>query len=178
MCGWPPTCMSGFRSRTGRLPSCAIVDFDRLHRQLVIKLFAPLRDQTGKVCRPEETGADRVVASTCLPLLMHSVDGEVYWDGWFSGSPVIFPLVFSGPPDARRAVGRHERGSAMAQGYAKQLVRSTTHHMSRKAGLLISGFASVGDFGVPALTRAQERVRSPITSTATPVSATAAKQQH
>jgi hypothetical protein len=65
----------------------------------------------------------------------------------------------------------------MAQGYAKRLVRSTTHHMSR-AGLLISGFASVGDFGVPALTRAQERVRSPITSTATPVSATAAKQQH
>jgi hypothetical protein len=37
--------MSGFRSRIGRLPSCAIVDFDRLRRQLVIKLFVPLRDQ-------------------------------------------------------------------------------------------------------------------------------------
>jgi hypothetical protein len=35
-------------------------------------------------------------ASTCLPLLMHSVeiDGEVYWDGGFAGSPVIFPLVY------------------------------------------------------------------------------------
>ena len=31
-----------------------------------------------------------------LPLLMHSVeiDGEAYWDGGFSGSPVIFPLVY------------------------------------------------------------------------------------
>ena len=63
----------------------------------MIKLFLCATNvQTGKVevCRPEEAGADRVLASTCLPLLMHSVDGEVYWDCWFSGSPVIFPLVF------------------------------------------------------------------------------------
>jgi NTE family protein len=78
------------------LPSFAIVDFDRLPRQLVIKLFlCATNAQTGKVevC-PKRPGADRVLASTCLPLLMHSVDGEVYWDGWFSGSPVIFPLVY------------------------------------------------------------------------------------
>jgi NTE family protein len=63
----------------------------------VIKLFLCATNvQTGKVevFRSEETGANRVLALTCLPLLMHSVDGEVYWDGWFSGSPVIFPLVY------------------------------------------------------------------------------------
>ena len=44
----------------------------------------------------KEIGANHVLASTCLPLLMHpvEVDGEVYWDGGFSGSPVIFPLVY------------------------------------------------------------------------------------
>jgi hypothetical protein len=52
------------------------------------------------------------------------------------------------------------------------------HAREERAALLISGFASVDNFGVPALTRAQERVRSPVTSTATPVSAAAAKQQH
>jgi hypothetical protein len=53
-------------------------------------------------------------------------------------------------------------------------------HVAReeRGGLLTSGFASVDNFGVPALTRAQERVRSPVTSTATPVSAAATKQQH
>ena len=174
--------MSGFRRRTGRLPSCAIVDFDRLHRQLVIKLFSFARPtyRPEKVFRPEEAGADRVLASTCLPLLMHSVDGEVYWDGWFSGSPVIFPLVFMVHlTPAERSEGTSEE-RRWGNGMRNVSSLDYTPHVAReeRAGLLISGFASVGNFGVPALTRAQERVRSPITSTATPVSAAAAKQQH
>jgi NTE family protein len=76
-----------------------IVDFDRLRRQPVIKLFlcaTNVRTGKVKVFKSEEIGANHVLASTCLPLLMHSVevDGEVYWDGGFAGSPAIFPLVY------------------------------------------------------------------------------------
>ena len=76
-----------------------IVDFDRLRRQPVIKLFlcaTNVRTGKVKVFNSKEIGANHVLASTCLPLLMHpvEVDGEVYWDGGFSGSPVIFPLVY------------------------------------------------------------------------------------
>jgi NTE family protein len=76
-----------------------IVDFDRLRQQAVIKLFlcaTNVRTGKVKVFKSEEIGADQVLASTCLPLLMHAVeiDGEVYWDGGFAGSPVIFPLVY------------------------------------------------------------------------------------
>ena len=90
-----------------------IVDFDRLRRQPVIKLFlcaTNVRTGKVKVFNSKEIGANHVLASTCLPLLMHPVeiDGEVYWDGGFSGSPVIFPLVYEcerrrcdGAPDPR-----------------------------------------------------------------------------
>ena len=76
-----------------------IVDFERLRRQSMIKLFlcaTNVRTGKVKVFKSEEIGANHVLASTCLPLLMHSVeiDGEAYWDGGFSGSPVIFPLVY------------------------------------------------------------------------------------
>jgi NTE family protein len=76
-----------------------IIDFDRLRRQPVIKLFlcaTNVRTGKVKVFKSEEIGPNQVLASTCLPLLMHSVeiDDEVYWDGGFAGSPVIFPLVY------------------------------------------------------------------------------------
>jgi NTE family protein len=76
-----------------------VVDFAELRRQAAVKLFLCATNvRTGKVTvfKTEEIGADHVMASTCLPLLMHAVkiDGEVYWDGGFSGNPVIFPLVY------------------------------------------------------------------------------------
>jgi NTE family protein len=76
-----------------------IVDFERLRRESPVKLFLGATNvRTGKVriFKPEEIGASQVLASTCLPLLMHAVeiDGEVYWDGGFSGNPAIFPLVY------------------------------------------------------------------------------------
>jgi NTE family protein len=81
-----------------------IVDFDRLRQQAVIKLFlcaTNVRTGKVKVFKSEEIGADQVLASTCLPLLMHAVEinGEVYWDGGFAGSPVIFRSFMN----ARRA---------------------------------------------------------------------------
>jgi NTE family protein len=76
-----------------------IVDFERLRRDPAIKLFlcaTNVRTGKVKVFKVDELGPDHVLASTCLPLLMHAVeiDGEVYWDGGFSGNPAIFPLVY------------------------------------------------------------------------------------
>jgi NTE family protein len=76
-----------------------IVDFERLRREPAIKLFlcaTNVRTGKVKVFKAGELGPDHVLASTCLPLLMHAVeiDGEVYWDGGFSGNPAIFPLVY------------------------------------------------------------------------------------
>jgi NTE family protein len=75
------------------------VDFDRIRRQNKIKLFVSATDVrtakvkvfTGETLRP-----DHVLASTCLPMLMHAVeiDGEFYWDGGYAGNPAIFPLVY------------------------------------------------------------------------------------
>jgi NTE family protein len=76
-----------------------IVDFERLRRESAVKLFlcaTNVRTGKVKVFKTQELGANHVLASTCLPLLMHGVeiDGEVYWDGGFSGNPAIFPLVY------------------------------------------------------------------------------------
>jgi NTE family protein len=76
-----------------------VVDFAQLRRQAAVKLFlcaTNVRTGKVKVFKAEELGPNHVLASTCLPLLMHAVeiDGEVYWDGGFSGNPAIFPLVY------------------------------------------------------------------------------------
>ncbi len=41
---------------------------------------------------------DAVLASSCMPTLFHAVeiDGETYWDGGYSGSPSILPLLCGG----------------------------------------------------------------------------------
>jgi NTE family protein len=76
-----------------------IVDFERLRREPAIKLFlcaTNVRTGKVKVFKTDELGPNHVLASTCLPLLMHAVeiDGEVFWDGGFSGNPAVFPLVY------------------------------------------------------------------------------------
>jgi hypothetical protein len=171
--------MSGFRSRIGRLPSCAIVDFDRLRRQLVIKLFVPLRDQrTDRKGLQARRGRRGPRARFDMPASPDALGRRrsllarlvLRKSGHFS-------TRLHGPPDApsgRKARERSGDGATVCE------TLDYTPHIAReeRAGLLIGGFASVGNFGVPALTGAQERVRSPITSTATPVSAAAAKQQH
>jgi NTE family protein len=44
---------------------------------------------------------DVVLASSCVPTLFHAVeiDGEVYWDGGYSGGPSILPLCCGGTRD-------------------------------------------------------------------------------
>jgi NTE family protein len=77
-----------------------VIDFERVRRQTAIKLFVSVTDlKTAKVkvFNGEELDVARLLASTCLPLMMQSVevDGEYYWDGSFAGNPAIFPLVYN-----------------------------------------------------------------------------------
>ena len=76
-----------------------LIDFDRLHRQVPIKLYVSATNaRTGKirVFQPEEIGADVLLASSCLPWLFRAVeiDGESYWDGGYMGNPAMFPLLY------------------------------------------------------------------------------------
>ncbi|MCL2716003.1 MAG: patatin-like phospholipase family protein [Alphaproteobacteria bacterium] len=63
-----------------------------------IKLFVTatsVRTGRGRVFRNGEVTADVILASSCLPTLVHAVEigGEHFWDGGFAGNPTITPLV-------------------------------------------------------------------------------------
>jgi NTE family protein len=74
------------------------VDFARVRKQRKLKLFISATNvETAKVeiFPGEKLNVEHVLASACLPLLMHAVqiDEKYYWDGGFSGNPAIFPLI-------------------------------------------------------------------------------------
>jgi NTE family protein len=76
------------------------IDFKRVREQQAVKLFISATNvQTAKVkiFEGKELDVERVLASMCLPLMMHAVevDGEYYWDGSFAGNPAISPLIFN-----------------------------------------------------------------------------------
>jgi NTE family protein len=76
-----------------------IIDFRRLCKQATIKLFlcaTNVRTCKLEIFRGNTLTADHVLASSCLPFLMHAVeiDGERYWDGGFMGNPALFPLIY------------------------------------------------------------------------------------
>jgi len=73
------------------------VDFGRLARTS-IKLFVTatnVRTGRGRIFRNGDITADVLLASACLPTLFQAVEieGEIYWDGGYSGNPTITPLV-------------------------------------------------------------------------------------
>lgn len=73
------------------------IDFERL-KQSPIKLYvAATNVRTGlpRVFRNADMHADVVLASACLPLMHQSVviDGDAYWDGGFSGNPLLTPVI-------------------------------------------------------------------------------------
>ena len=75
------------------------VDFERLARQSRMKVFVNatnVRTGRGEVFSGRHLTADAVMASACLPMLYQAVqiNGEYYWDGGYSGNPVIFPLIY------------------------------------------------------------------------------------
>ena len=76
------------------------IDFDRLRKDSVIKLFLCATNvRTGKVkiFQNNEITASAVLASGCLPLLFQAIeiDGEAYWDGGYMGNPAIYPLIYN-----------------------------------------------------------------------------------
>ena len=76
------------------------INFERVRRQTAVKLFLCATDvQTAKVkiFYGKEIDVPRLLASTCLPLLMQAVEveGEFYWDGSYAGNPAIFPLIYN-----------------------------------------------------------------------------------
>jgi NTE family protein len=75
----------------------ASVDFERL-KDSPIKLFinaTNVRTGLPRVFRNAELSADVILASACLPLMHQAIeiDGDPYWDGGFSGNPLLTPLI-------------------------------------------------------------------------------------
>jgi NTE family protein len=73
------------------------VDFDLLS-QCPIKLFVTatnVRTGRGRVFRNSEITPDVLLASACLPTMFQAIeiDGEIYWDGGYTGNPTMSPLV-------------------------------------------------------------------------------------
>jgi NTE family protein len=76
-----------------------IVDFDRLRRESVVKLFCcatNVRSCKARVFTNSEVSVACVLASACLPNLYRAVEieGEHYWDGGYIGNPALFPLIY------------------------------------------------------------------------------------
>jgi NTE family protein len=76
-----------------------VVDFERVRRQRLVKLFLSATTvRTGKVAvfTTDEITADHVIASACVPFKMRApnIGGEHYWDGGFMGNPAIFPVIY------------------------------------------------------------------------------------
>ncbi|MBB3316777.1 NTE family protein [Rhizobium sp. BK181] len=73
------------------------VDFELL-KHSPIKLFinaTNVRTGLPRVFRNAELNADVVLASACLPMVHQAIeiDGDPYWDGGFSGNPLLTPVV-------------------------------------------------------------------------------------
>jgi NTE family protein len=76
------------------------VDFERLRRENVVKLFlcaSNVRTGKVKIFENHEVTVSAVLASSCLPFLFQAIeiDGEAYWDGGYMGNPAIFPLIYN-----------------------------------------------------------------------------------
>ena len=76
------------------------VDFERLRRSERRLYVAATNVITGepRVFGRTEMTAEAVMASACLPLVFRAIeiDGVPYWDGGYSGNPVVLPLLRSG----------------------------------------------------------------------------------
>lgn len=75
------------------------VDFERVRSCNQLKLFiSATRVQNGKgeVFDRKQLTAEKVMASACIPTLFQAVniDGVDYWDGGFSGNPVLYPFAY------------------------------------------------------------------------------------
>jgi NTE family protein len=74
------------------------VDFEAIRHNRVRELFVSVTNvHTGdvRIFTRKEISARAVMASACLPLLFRAVeiDGVPYWDGGYSGNPVLVPIL-------------------------------------------------------------------------------------
>jgi NTE family protein len=75
-----------------------VINFEELHEFKPPKLFVCATNV--KTCEPRIFGfkditPKTILASACLPYMYDAVeiDGEYYWDGGYSGNPIIQPLI-------------------------------------------------------------------------------------
>lgn len=78
-----------------------LFDFDRLNKYQDVKVFlSATHVYSGKITVfsniREELSTETMLATACLPTLFHAVlvKGEYYWDGGYTGNPVIYPLIY------------------------------------------------------------------------------------
>ncbi len=73
------------------------IEFERLVESPIRIFITATNVRTGRarIFRNREITADVLLASACLPTMFQAVeiDGEHYWDGGYSGNPMITPLV-------------------------------------------------------------------------------------
>jgi NTE family protein len=75
-------------------------DFEALASHAEYKLFLSatnVRSGKLKIFQGEELTADAFMASACVPFLSQAVEvnGEIYWDGAYTGNPSLFPLIYN-----------------------------------------------------------------------------------
>lgn len=78
-----------------------LFDFDKLNKYKDVKVFlSATHVYSGKIKvfsnAREELSTETMLATACLPTLFHAVlvNGEYYWDGGYTGNPVIYPLIY------------------------------------------------------------------------------------
>jgi NTE family protein len=74
------------------------IDFEMLRYYNYPRLYVTatnVHTGTQRVFSNAEIGPPQLLASACLPTMHHAVeiDGEPYWDGGYTGNPVVYPLV-------------------------------------------------------------------------------------
>jgi NTE family protein len=75
-----------------------VINFEELHKLNPPKLFVcatNVKTCEARVFGHTEITAKTILASACLPYMYEAVeiDGEYYWDGGYSGNPLIQPLI-------------------------------------------------------------------------------------
>lgn len=82
----------------------SVIDFENVRACEAVKIYVSATNvETGrvKVFNRHELTCQMVMASACLPFLFQAVeiDGVPYWDGGYTGNPVLFPLYHSESAD-------------------------------------------------------------------------------
>jgi NTE family protein len=74
-----------------------VIDFEKIAPAPISIFVTATNVSTGRarIFRNADLTVDALLASACLPTMFQAIeiDGELYWDGGYSGNPTITPLV-------------------------------------------------------------------------------------